>query len=280
MFIGSTPRSAPLRSLRCRLLFQENLSVVRASVRPMELRGRGAIVTGGASGIGAACVAHLQHAGARVAVLDMVETSACDASFVVDVADEDAVVRAVAAAEEAIGGLSIAVLSAGVGGSAPLLEMTTTQWDAVMNVNLRGAFVCLREAARAMARAGTGGSIVAITSVSGFLADRRMAHYAASKAALAQLVRSAARELGAHGIRVNAVAPGTTDTPMFAATERLRGYREQVTHRAPLGRVGTADDIAQTVVAVCALDWVTGQVLAADGGVSLHSPIDPVEALE
>jgi NAD(P)-dependent dehydrogenase (short-subunit alcohol dehydrogenase family) len=155
--------------------------------------------------------------------------------------------------------------------------MTTEEWDRVFGVNLRGAFVSLRECARAMT---DGGVIVAVTSISGFLSERLMAHYGASKAGLAQLVRAAARELGARNIRVNAVAPGTTDTPMFVATERLPGYRDQVTRRAALGRVGTAADVAQAVVALCTLDWVTGQILAADGGVSLHSPIDPQEALE
>ncbi|MDQ1447712.1 MAG: hypothetical protein QOC79_683, partial [Actinomycetota bacterium] len=82
------------------------------------------------------------------------------------------------------------------------------------------------------------------------------------------------------GIRVNAVAPGTTDTPMFAPTDRLPGYRAQVARRAALGRLGTATDVAQAVVALCRLDWVTGQIVAADGGVSLHSPIDPQESLE
>jgi NAD(P)-dependent dehydrogenase (short-subunit alcohol dehydrogenase family) len=243
----------------------------------MEIRGCGAIVTGGASGIGAACVAQLQSAGARVAALDLTDATSADVAISVDVSDEDAVTRAIESAADQLGGLSIAVLSAGVGGSAPLLDMTSEEWDRVMNVNLRGAFLCLRECARLMTE---GGAIVAVTSVSGFLADRRMAHYAASKAGLAQLVRSAARELGARGIRVNAVAPGTTDTPMFAATDRLRGYRDQVATRSALGRVGTADDVAQAVAALCTLDWVTGQVVAADGGVSLHSPIDPVEPLE
>jgi NAD(P)-dependent dehydrogenase (short-subunit alcohol dehydrogenase family) len=243
----------------------------------MEIRGCGAVVTGGASGIGAACVAQLQAAGARVASLDLAESASADVTISVDVSDESDVIAGIASAGDQLGALSIAVLNAGVGGSAPLLDMTSAQWDAVMNVNLRGAFLCLRECARAMTK---GGVIVAVTSVSGFLADRRMAHYAASKAGLAQLVRSAARELGAQGIRVNAVAPGTTDTPMFAATERLPGYRDQVATRAALRRVGTADDVAQAVVALCTLDWVTGQIVAADGGVSLHSPIDPVEPLE
>ena len=108
-----------------------------------------------------------------------------------------------------------------------------------------------------------------------------MAHYSVSKAGLGRSsCASAARELGPHGIRVNGVAPGTTDTPMFAATDRLPGYRERVASRAALGRVGTAAEVAQAVVALCTLDWVTGQIVAADGGVSLHSPIDPQESLE
>lgn len=232
-------------------------------------------MTGGASGIGAACVARLHDAGARVAVLDITDAPGADFSARVDVTDEAAVATGIAEAVARIGGLEVAVLSAGVGGSAPLLDLATAEWDRVMNVNLRGAFVCLRECARAMQTGG--GAIVAITSISGFLSDRTMAHYAASKAGLAQLVRSAARELGAYGIRVNAVAPGTTDTPMFAPTAHLGGYRERVAARAALGRVGTPDDIAHAVVALAGLDWVTGQIVAADGGVSLHSPIDPME---
>ena len=238
----------------------------------MDLHNAAALVTGGASGIGEACTAQLQAAGARVAVLDLQDASRGDLNVRVDVADESQVVDGVAQAARELGGLNVAVLSAGVGGSAPLCDMTTAEWDRVMNVNLRGAFICLRECARAMTQ---GGVIVAITSVSGMLNERTMAHYGASKAGLAHLVRSAARELGPRGIRVNAVAPGITDTPMFAPTERLPGYRERVGQRAALGRIGTAEEVAQAVVSLCGLDWVTGQVLAADGGVSLYSPIDP-----
>jgi NAD(P)-dependent dehydrogenase (short-subunit alcohol dehydrogenase family) len=231
----------------------------------MELQGARAIVTGGASGIGAACVAQLEAAGARVVVLDR------NGAPSVDVADEEQVVAAVATAVATLGGLDVAVLSAGVGGAARVIDLTTAEWDRVMNVNLRGAFVCMRECARAMK---DGGAIIAITSVSGFLADRMLAHYAVSKAGLAQLVRVAARELGPT-IRVNAVAPGTTDTPMFSATSQT--YRERAVSRTPLGRLGTPDDIASTVLALCTLDWVTGQVMTADGGVALFSPIDPTE---
>jgi NAD(P)-dependent dehydrogenase (short-subunit alcohol dehydrogenase family) len=237
----------------------------------MDLQGARAIVTGGASGIGAACVTHLRDAGARVEILDVHGAPSTD------VTDEDDVVGAIARAVGELGGLDVAILSAGVGGSAPLLDLTASEWDRVMNVNLRGAFLCLRECARAMRDGGAAGAIVTITSVSGFLTDRTMAHYSASKAGLAQLTRSAARELGAYGIRVNAVAPGTTDTPMFAPTRHLPGFQERVGARAALGRLGTPDDIAQAAVALCTLDWVTGQVVAADGGVSLFSPIDPTE---
>ena len=243
----------------------------------MDLAGTTAIVTGGASGIGSATVAALQAAGARVAVLDRRDAPGADASLVVDVGEEEEVVAAVRDVVDRFGGLDVAIVNAGIGGMAPILELSTQEWDRVMRVNLRGAFVSLRECARAMVALERPGAIVAVTSVSGFLTDRSMAHYSVSKAGLAALVRVAARELGPRGIRVNGIAPGTTDTPMFAATDRLRGYRERVAARAALGRVGSAAEVAQAVVALCALDWVTGQIVAADGGVSLASPIDPLD---
>jgi NAD(P)-dependent dehydrogenase (short-subunit alcohol dehydrogenase family) len=245
----------------------------------MDLQGAGAIVTGGASGIGAATVAHLQRAGARVAVLDLHDAPGAEVSFRCDVGDEPQLVAGVRDAVDHLGALDIAIVNAGIGGMGAILGLSTEEWDRVMRVNLRGGFVTLRECARAMVAHGRAGAIVAITSVSGFLTDRSMAHYSVSKAGLAALVRVAARELGPHGIRVNGVAPGTTDTPMFAATDRMAGYRERVASRAALGRVGTADEVAQAVVALCALDWVTGQIVAADGGVSLASPIDPMDSL-
>jgi NAD(P)-dependent dehydrogenase (short-subunit alcohol dehydrogenase family) len=210
-------------------------------------------------------------------VLDLAGASQGDLHVVTDVGDEDSVIAAVNAATNDLGPLDGAVINAGIGGMAPILQMTTEEWDRVMRVNLRGAFVTMRECGRTMRDAQRHGSIVAVTSISGFLTDRRMAHYSVSKAGLAALVRVAARELGDHGIRVNAVAPGTTDTPMFKATDRLPGYRERVAQRAALGRLGTAADVAAAIVSLLQLDWVTGQVLAADGGVSLASPIDPLE---
>jgi NAD(P)-dependent dehydrogenase (short-subunit alcohol dehydrogenase family) len=246
----------------------------------MDLDGSAALVTGGASGIGAAVVARLRAAGARVAVLDLdAEAAPGDLGMRCDVSVEDDVIRSVAAVHDAFDGLDLAVLNAGVGGFGALLELSVAEWDRVLGVNLRGTFLCLRECGRAMVSSGRGGAIVAVTSVSGFLADRMMSHYSASKAGVAELVRVAARELGPFGIRVNAVAPGTTDTAMFASTKLLPGYQERVAERAALGGVGTADEVAHAVVGMLELEWVTGQVLAADGGVSLWSPIDPAESL-
>lgn len=246
------------------------------------LRGAAAVVTGGASGIGAAVVRALADAGARVAVLDRVEVAdgPADRALVCDIADEAQVERAMAEVHDAFGGIDVAVLNAGVGGFGGLLDMEVGEWDRVLSVNLRGTFLCLRAAGRAMVAGGRGGAIVAVTSISGFLADRMMGHYSVSKAGVAELVRVAARELGPFGIRVNAVAPGTTDTPMFSATRRLPGYQDRVSERAALGGIGTPEGVADAVVAVLGLEWVTGQVLAADGGVSLWSPIDPAESLE
>jgi len=243
----------------------------------MDLVDASAIVTGGASGIGAATVDALHAAGARVAVIDRDAAPAADISLVADVGDEAQVVAAVQDAAAQLDGLDVAVVNAGIGGMSPILDLTTDEWDRVMSVNLRGAFVTLRESAREMVAREQPGAIVAVTSVSGFLTDRSMAHYSVSKAGLAALVRVAAREFGPYGIRVNGVAPGTTDTPMFKATDALRGYRERVAERSALGRVGTAREVAQAIVGVCTLDWVTGQILAADGGVSLASPIDPTD---
>ena len=247
----------------------------------MELNGARAMVTGGASGIGAAVAGRLRAAGARVAVLDVAEVAdgTCDLSVRCDIGDDVAVERAVGEVHDAFGGIDVAVLNAGVGGVGALLHMPLEEWDRVLAVNLRGTYLCLRAAGRAMVDGGRGGAIVAVTSVSGFLADRMMGHYSVSKAAVAQLVRVAARELGPLGIRVNAVAPGTTDTPMFSAARRLPGYEARVAERAALGGLGTPAGVADAVVALLGLDWVTGQVLAADGGVSLWSPIDPAESL-
>jgi NAD(P)-dependent dehydrogenase (short-subunit alcohol dehydrogenase family) len=243
----------------------------------MELGGVVALVTGGASGIGAATTAQLRDAGARVAVVDVqAHEGHGDLAVKCDVGDENEVIAGVQRVVDELGPPSVAVLAAGIAGMSPILDMSAEEWDRVQGVNLRGVFLCLREAARAMVAAEQPGAIVAVGSVSGIVSDRGIVHYSTTKAAVHQLARVAAAEMGQYGIRVNAIAPGCTDTPMFAVTDQLPGYQDMVSERAALGRVGTAEEVAEAIMALLRLDWVTGHVLVADGGITLRSPLDPM----
>jgi NAD(P)-dependent dehydrogenase (short-subunit alcohol dehydrogenase family) len=143
----------------------------------------------------------------------------------------------------------------------------------VIDVNLTGTWLTMRAVAQAMIDNG-GGSIVAVSSISGTVADRDMGAYCVSKAGVDMLVRVAASEWGPHGIRVNAVGPGATRTPMLAEAEQLPGWVDGLGQRTALGRVGEADDVAEAIVAVLEMGWVTGQTVFADGGLALHSPVD------
>ena len=242
----------------------------------MDLEGAVAIVTGGSSGIGGATTTQLRDAGARVAVLDVqARDEDGDLAIKCDVGDEGQVVDGVQRVVDELGPPSAAVLAAGIAGMSPILQMSADEWDRVQRVNLRGVFLCLRETARAMVAARQPGAIVAVGSVSGIVSDRGIVHYSTTKAAVHQLARVAAAEMGPQGIRVNAIAPGCTDTPMFAVTDQLPGYQDMVSERAALGRVGTAEEVAAAIVALLRLDWVTGHVLVADGGLTLRSPLDP-----
>jgi len=235
----------------------------------MELSGRVAVVTGGASGIGAAVVDRLSGQGVRVVVWDV----APGAEVVCDVADPAAVEAGLERTLAIAGVPTLLVASAGIGHSGLLTEIAPAAFDRVLGVNLKGAWLTMSVVARALRRAGVDGAMVAVTSVSARLADQGMGAYCASKAALEMLVKVAAHEWAEHGIRVNAVGPGVTRTPMLAGAPET-GMTDEVVARTPLHRLGEADDVAQAIVALLTLDWVTGQVVLADGGLSLYSPID------
>jgi NAD(P)-dependent dehydrogenase (short-subunit alcohol dehydrogenase family) len=228
-----------------------------------------AIVTGGASGIGGAVVDRLRQAGQRVVVWDV-----RDADITCDISDPDAVLEAIEKTVADHGVPDRLVASAGVGASGLLVEQTTADWRRVIDTNLTGTWLTMRAVARVMIEGGHGGSIVAVSSVSGTLADRDMGAYCVSKAGVDMLVRVAAAEWGRFGIRVNAVGPGVTLTPMVADAARLPGWFDGLSERTALGRIGEADDVAEAVVALLDLSWVTGQTLFADGGLALQSPID------
>jgi NAD(P)-dependent dehydrogenase (short-subunit alcohol dehydrogenase family) len=235
-----------------------------------------ALVTGGMSGIGAATASMLREAGHDVVIWDRAE----GADVVMDVSDPDQVEHAMMRVLDSGAVPQIVVACAGVGHSGMLLTESPAEWDRVLSVNLTGVWLTIRAAASAMVTANVGGSIVVVSSVSGTLVDRNMGAYCVSKAGADMLVRVAAAEFGEYGIRVNAVGPGATDTPMFERAAQLTGWVEGLKERTPLCRLGQPNDIAQAVVAVLGLEWVTGQVIHADGGLGLHSPIDSYGQLQ
>lgn len=228
-----------------------------------------AIVTGGGSGIGSAVVERLRNAGHEVTAWDLK-----GGDFVCDISDPESVTVALEQTIAAHGTPTRLVACAGIGASGLLLEQDPDEWRRVLDTNLTGSWLTMRAVARAMVEAGSGGSIVAVSSISGTVADRDMGAYCVSKAGLDMLVRVAAVEWGTHRIRVNAVGPGVTRTPMLAKPEQLPGWVDGLSERTALGRLGEADDVAETIVAVLEMSWVTGQTVFSDGGLALHSPID------
>jgi NAD(P)-dependent dehydrogenase (short-subunit alcohol dehydrogenase family) len=228
-----------------------------------------AVVTGGGSGIGSAVVTRLRLAGNRVVVWDIK-----DGDIDCDISDPDSVSEAAARTLAAHGAPNRLVACAGIGASGMLLDQSPSDWQRVIDTNLTGTWLTMRAVARTMIDSGSGGSIVAVSSISGTLADRDMGAYCVSKAGIDMLVRIAATEWGRYGIRVNSVGPGVTRTPMLAKPEQLPGWVEGLTERTALGRIGEPDDIAEAIAALLEMSWVTGQTLFADGGLALHSPID------
>ncbi|HSZ37325.1 MAG TPA: SDR family oxidoreductase [Acidimicrobiales bacterium] len=232
-----------------------------------------ALVIGGHSGIGAALVAAYRAQGTRVVTWD----AAGEPDLRCDVRDPDAVERAVDETRRNWGVPDWVTVTAGVGHGGLLVDVSPDEFDRVLAVNTRGPWLCLRGWARVLLAENRTGSFVAVSSISARLVDRGMGVYCASKAALSMLVRVAAAEWGPDGLRVNAVAPGVTRTPMLGPDALVAGndspWLAGVAKKTPLGRVGEAEDIAQVTLAVHGMEWVTGQVVECDGGLALSSPI-------
>ena len=244
----------------------------------VDLSGQVAFVTGAARGIGLAIAATLQACGARVIVNDLDATAAAGAAaglgtgalaIAGDVASEADCESMAAAAVAAAGGLHILVNNAGLG--APLrrtAQQELTDWQRVMDVNLRGTFLMSRAAVRVFTASGRG-SIVNIGSVSGLSPMPASNDYGVSKAAVAMLTRTMAADVGRIGIRVNCVAPGFCDAPMLQELQNANAaLGESYRKRIPLRRFGAPAEIGNVVAFLCSdlASYVTGAVVAADGG--------------
>ena len=240
----------------------------------IDLVGKNALVTGSTRGIGRAIAESLAGAGARVAVVGRDQARAAEAAaaiggdargFAADVSDPSSVVGLIEAVEKEFGQVDILVNNAGLTRDNILFRLKDDDWDAVLDANLRGAFVAIRTVARGMIKRRWG-RIINIASVVGITGNKGQANYAASKAGLIGLTKSVAKELGSRNVLVNAVAPGFIETDMTAAM--TPEARAALAGQIPLERLGTPRDIAGVVTFLASEQaaYITGQVLVVDGG--------------
>lgn len=259
------------------------------------LTGKVAIVTGAARGLGRALAKDLSAAGAKVALADILDMSDTLAEIEgaggetiavpTDVRRRGQVERLVAETVRKFGTVDILVNNAGINLIAPSLEFSEEDWDLVLDVNLKGMFLCCQAAGRVMIENG-GGAIVNIGSINSEYVFPNCAAYNASKAGVLLLTKTLAYEWGPHGVRVNAVCPGFMETPMLEEIQRGReGLVTQRKGRIPLGRFAAPDDLVGAVVFLAspASSYVTGHALYVDGGWTLGWPgverVDLDEAL-
>ena len=255
------------------------------------LEGRNVLVTGGSSGIGQAIAVRFAEYGANVAInylrrpeeaADTEEqVQACvakvqregvrDVLVGADVSNEDEVVRMVAEAVGQLGGIDVLVNNAGIQISRPSNELSSDDFDKVLAVNLRGAFMCAREAIRHWLDDDKPGSIVNVSSVHQLIPKPDYLGYSVSKGGMQNLTRTLALEYAGRGIRVNGVGPGATITPINRAWVDDPEKRAQVEEHIPMRRAGTADEMAGVTAFLASDDaaYITGQTLFVDGGLTL-----------
>lgn len=249
----------------------------KSIVELLSLKGRNAVVTGGARGIGLAICKRLAEAGANIVVGDVREDLGKEETehiaqqwgvkalfCIMDVSDGASIAQLADKTVQELGGIDIWVNNAGIYPFSPVVEMSDEQWDRVLDINLRGTFIGAREAAKRMIVAQKGGVIINLASIAGYQGAASLAHYVASKHGVRGLTKSLAIELGPHNIRVLALAPTVISTPGASESGADFSWFES----QPLGRVGVPDDVGR-VALFCASDLsilMTGSTIAVDAG--------------
>ena len=243
------------------------------------LHDKVAIVTGGARGLGFGVARRFVDEGATVVIADRDEFAAIEAAAalgatqqVCDVADRASVQHLVDATVARFGRLDVLVANAGITGGGPFLDLADERWNEVIDVNLRGVFLCNQIAGRRFVTQNTGGAIVNITSIMGVRPNPNTAAYCAAKAGVISVTQSAALALAEHGVRVNAIGPGYMETQMTGPIRENPALADNVRGATPLGRFGKPTDIGDAAVFLASdeASFVTGQVLYVDGGWLLH----------
>jgi glucose 1-dehydrogenase len=257
------------------------------------LRGKNVLVTGGTSGIGQAIAVRFAEYGANVAInylrapQEATETEervhACvarvrqrgvrDVLVRGDVSKEEDVVAMLESAVDGLGGIDVLVNNAGIQISSPSHELSTSDFDKVLGVNLRGAFLCAREAVKRFLATGTHGVIINVSSVHQLIPKPNYLAYSTSKGGMESLTQTLALEYARQGIRVNAIAPGATVTPINRAWIDDPLKRAMVESHIPVGRAGTADEMAGVTCFLASDDaaYITGQTIFVDGGLTLFA---------
>lgn len=235
------------------------------------MRGQTVLVSGAASGIGAAVVRRLRAEGARVAALDRQPAEEADASEQADLRSAAEVATAVSRLAAALGPITALVHCAGICPNGGTLENDDALWLDVYSVNVLGALRVMREVMPGMRERGAG-AVVLVSSINARFATPSLAAYAASKAALEEVARTASLEFAPDGVRVNVIAPASVDTPMLQASfdraEDPAAARSRNVQRHPLGRLGTAEDAAELALFLVSprSGWITGGIFPLDGG--------------
>ena len=243
----------------------------------MRLEGKNALITGAAQGIGKFVALGMAREGANIGIsdvnLELAEKTAKEVqalgvkSFAIqlDVADQASVSRAFRTFADEFSSLDVLVNNAGITRDTVLLRMKEADWDAVININLKGAFLCMKDAVKVMVKQRHG-KIISISSVVAFMGNPGQANYSSSKAGLIGLTKTAAREYAGRGIRVNAVAPGFIQTAMTDALPD--SVKDEMKKAIPLNEFGAPEDIASAVIFLASgeADYITGQVIHVNGG--------------